>query len=387
MMGDEVSLTGVVEMTVRSEPLMELVKNYTNALRFVVSEILRNPNDYGRWRYVKKTKRIKWEHDLSRIHHSFYEILKSKFSLPPKFAIACQKEAVTIAKSVLNNGKNRENKCIIKNYRARCDNQSYRIEVREGKCYLILRNFGEIEVTGWNEKWFTKFKDWKLGDLILKLENGIVKLFITLKKVVRVADPSEYAVGVDLNFKEVVVGNYEFEARFRTPLQKIMHVKKDHIEKTQKRYNKQWLHIKGIRRAISRWWERISNITDDFAKQVSKRIVKIAKRFGYDTIVLEDLNGLKEEQAKMSKPWRERFTFFAYRKLQNWIEWQAKKEGLAVIYVNPANTSKTCPKCGSKDTVIENRILKCKCGFEMDRDSVAVINLVNKWLNVLRCGV
>ena len=120
-MGDEVSLTGVVEMTVRSEPLAQLIQNYTSALRFVVSEILADPSKYGRWRYVKKMRRIKWEHDLKAIHYSFYRELKSKFNLPPKFAIACQKEAVAIVKSVLNNENNRENKCIVKSYRARCD--------------------------------------------------------------------------------------------------------------------------------------------------------------------------------------------------------------------------------------------------------------------------
>ena len=386
-MGDEVNLTGVVEMTVRSEPLAQLIRNYTNALRFVVHEILRDPNKYGRWRYVKRSKRIKWEHDLRRIHHSFYEVLKCRFSLPPKFAIACQKEAVAIVKSDLNNENNR-GKCIIKNYRARVDYQAYKIEVRDGKCYLKLRNFGEIEVTGFSRKWFTKFKDWRLGDLIMKLENGLVKLFVTFKKTVKVAEPSENAVAVDLNFEEVVMGNHEFEARFRTPLRKIMHLKKNHIEKTQRKYNRQWKYVKGIRKAISRWWRRISNFTEDFVKQVSRRIVKIAKRFGYDTIVLEDLNGLRDEQVKLRKSWRERFTFFTYRKLQSWIEWQAKKEGLSVIYVNPSNTSKTCPKCRSLNTEFRERILICKdCGFTMNRDSVAVINLVNKWFNILRCAM
>jgi putative transposase len=386
-MGYDVNLTGTVEMTVRSEPLAQLIRNYTNGLRFLVSEILGDPSSYGKWRYVKKTRRIKWEHDLSRIHHSFYEVLKHRFSLPPKFAIACQKEAVSIVKSVLNNENNR-GKCVIRNYRARCDYQAYKIETKNGKCYLKLRNFGEIEVAGFNPKWLDKYKDWKLGDLIMKLENGVVELFVTFKKVVKVVEPSENAVAVDLNFNEVVMGNHEFEARFRTPLQKIMHIKKNHIEKSQKKYNMQWKYVKGIRNAISRWWGRISGMTDDFVKQVSKRIVEIAKRLGYDTIVIEDLNGLREEQVKLKKSWRERFTFFTYRKLQKWIEWQAKKEGLAVIYINPANTSKTCPKCKSLDTEFKERTLICKnCGFSMDRDSVAVINLVNKWLNVLRCGV
>jgi len=39
--------------------------------------------------------------------------------------------------------------------------------------------------------------------------------------------------------------------------------------------------------------------------------------------------------------------------LQSWIEWQAKKECLAIIYVNPTNTSKTCPKCKSLNTELE----------------------------------
>ena len=386
-MGDEVTLTETLEMTVRAEPLVQLIRNYTNALRFLVQEILAEPSKYVRWRYVKRTKRIKWEQDLKTIHHEFYDLLKEKFELPPKFAIACEKETIAIVKSVLNNENNKDRKCVIRGYRARCDYQAYRIEIKDGKCYLKLRNFGEIEVTGFSKKWFERFKDWDYGDLILKIDKDRIKLPITVKKTVKVANASENAIAVDLNFNEVVVGNKDVEIRFRTPLQKIMHIKKNHIEKTQRRYNKQWLHVKGIRRAISKWWKRISNITDDFVKQVSRRVVVFAKELGYYTIVLEDLNGLRDKQAKQKMPWRERFTFFVYRKLQSWIDWQAMKEGLAIVYVNPKDTSSICPECGSRLKHTENRTVKCeKCDVKFDRDSVAVRNLVNRWLNILRCG-
>ena len=381
-MSDEVSLTGVVEMAVRAEPLVQIIRNYTNALRFLVQEILRNPSEYGKWRYVKRTKRIRWEQDIKKIH-GFYEDLKGRFNLPPKFAIGCEREASMIAKSVINNEKNGGKRCAIKSYRARCDYQSYSIKFEGDKCYLRLQGVGEFEV-GFNKKWLDKYNDWKLGDLIMKMRGKIIRLYVTLKKVVEIANPSEKAVAVDMNFSEIVVGSDETEARFNTSLQRIMHLK-NHIEKTQKKYNKQWLQ-RGIRKAISRWWRRINGITDDFVRQVSRKIVLFAKERGYDTIVLEDLNGLRHEQAKMKKLWRERFTFFAYRKLQNWIEWQAKKEGLAVVYVNPKNSSRTCPKCKSL-AKFENRMLVCKnCGFTMDRDSVAIINLTDKWLGVLRCG-
>ena len=275
MMGDEVTLTGTVEMTVRAEPLFNLVRNYTNAFRFVVHEILRDPSKYGRWRYVKKTRRIKWEQDIKKIHE-FYETLKRRFNLPPKFAIGCEREASMIAKSVINNENNGENWCIIKSYRARCDYQSYSIKFEADKCYLRLQGLGEFEINGFNKKWLDKYKDWKFGDLIMKIHGKVIKLYVTLKKVVEIANPSEKAVAVDMNFSEIVVGNDKTEIRFGTPLQRIMHLK-NYIEKTQKKYNRQWRHVKGIRKAISRWWERINGITNDFAKQVSRRIVLTVK--------------------------------------------------------------------------------------------------------------
>jgi len=381
-MSDEVTLTGTVEMTVRAEPLEKLVRNYTKALEYMVCEILGEPDVFGRWRYIKRTKRIKWEPDIKEIHYLFYGLLKEDFGLPAKFAIACEREASMVVKSILNNRNNRDRKFTIKSYRARCDNQSYTIRVEGNKCHLRLQGLGWFEVNGFNKKWFEKYREWTYGDLILKLHKGCIKLYVTLKKVVRI-HPSKNAIAVDMNFNEVVAGNEKGELRVKTPLQRIMHIKKNHIEKTQKRYNRQWRYVKGIGLAISRWWGRINGITSDFVRQVSRKIVLFAREQGCDTIVLEDLNGLRDKQSKMKKPWRERFTFFAYRKLQSWIEWQGKKMGLAVVFVDPRNTSRTCPSCKSLNTKFEDRTLICRdCGFKVDRDTAAIRNLTNKWLEM-----
>ena len=146
-------------MTVRSEPLVQLVRNYTNALRYTIHKILLDPPRYGRWRYVKRTRRIKWEPDIKILAREFYYLLKEKFNLPAKFSIGCIGEASFMAKSVLNNENNEDKKCVIRSYRARCDNQTYKIELKDGKCFLKPRNFGEIEVAGFNLKWLAKFKD------------------------------------------------------------------------------------------------------------------------------------------------------------------------------------------------------------------------------------
>ncbi|MCY0883988.1 MAG: zinc ribbon domain-containing protein, partial [Acidianus infernus] len=65
-----------------------------------------------------------------------------------------------------------------------------------------------------------------------------------------------------------------------------------------------------------------------------------------------------------------------YRRIQYWIEWQAKKHGMIVEYVNPRYSSVSCPKCGHKMVEIAYRYFHCpSCGYENDRDVIAVMNL------------
>ncbi|MEM4187133.1 MAG: transposase [Candidatus Caldarchaeum sp.] len=80
------------------------------------------------------------------------------------------------------------------------------------------------------------------------------------------------------------------------------------------------------------------------------------------------LNGLKDANRKLSK-WNAR-TF------QSMLEYKLKWLGLPVKYVNPANSSKTCPACSGSMASYLGRSMKCqKCGLTMDRDVVAVLNL------------
>jgi transposase len=64
-----------------------------------------------------------------------------------------------------------------------------------------------------------------------------------------------------------------------------------------------------------------------------------------------------------------------YRKIQYWIDWQAKKHNLLIKYVYAAYSSIKCPKCKNKMKEISYRWLKCKCGYENNRDIIAIVNL------------
>ena len=63
-----------------------------------------------------------------------------------------------------------------------------------------------------------------------------------------------------------------------------------------------------------------------------------------------------------------------YRRIQYWIDWQAKKHGLLVKYVYAAYSSVKCPRCNNKMNEISYRWFKCNCGCE-NGDVIAIINL------------
>ena len=117
----------------------------------------------------------------------------------------------------------------------------------------------------------------------------------------------------------------------------------------------------------------------------SKAIVEQAKQSQYG-IVMERLTGMRRLYRKgngQGRGYRARMNSWSYGELQRQIEYKARWEGLPVIYVNPAGTSRKCSMCGSRMARIpeENRLLTCPgCGFTVDRDVNAAKNVLARGL-------
>jgi len=53
-----------------------------------------------------------------------------------------------------------------------------------------------------------------------------------------------------------------------------------------------------------------------------------------------------------------------------------------LLVVDPAGTSSTCPRCGAELVEVGHRRLRCpKCGFEADRDTIAILNIERRALS------
>ncbi|KXG78017.1 hypothetical protein AN618_06290 [Fervidicola ferrireducens] len=117
---------------------------------------------------------------------------------------------------------------------------------------------------------------------------------------------------------------------------------------------------------------------------ISKRIVEIAKKEG-KAIALENLLGIRE-RTKGSKKFNRMMSGWNFRELASFIEYKAALAGVPVIYVDPKETSKTCPKCGNASRYNRKAQgwFKCiKCGYQSDADRVGAINIAARGLDAL----
>lgn len=113
--------------------------------------------------------------------------------------------------------------------------------------------------------------------------------------------------------------------------------------------------------------------------RIAKQIVATAECTGRG-IALEDLKGIRE-RVKVRKPQRATLSSWAFAQLGGFIGYKAQAAGVLVVYVDPRNTSRTCPACGSIDK--HNRpsqsVFRCaSCGFSGLADHIAACNIASR---------
>ncbi len=72
---------------------------------------------------------------------------------------------------------------------------------------------------------------------------------------------------------------------------------------------------------------------------ITREVIKVAQQYNVGTIKMEDLTGITTNTKDyFLKSW-------AYYQLQTFIEYKAKEVGIEILWVDPKDTSNTCPTC------------------------------------------
>lgn len=124
---------------------------------------------------------------------------------------------------------------------------------------------------------------------------------------------------------------------------------------------------------------KISNIRKDNLHKLTTHIIRSHKR-----ISIEDLN--VRGMLKNHKLARD-ISDIGFYEIRRQLEYKSKIHG-NVLYVADRffASSKKCSSCGIKNEklTLKDRLFRCECGFEMDRDLNASINLEQVMTNKLR---
>jgi len=137
---------------------------------------------------------------------------------------------------------------------------------------------------------------------------------------------------------------------------------------------------------VKRIGSKEKRIVNQILHIIAKEVVEYAKQFPKPVIVMERLKNIRENVNSSAKLNR-RLHSWSYRKIQLYIEYKANLEGIAVVYVNPKNSSKTCHRCGHLARKVKGREFRCpKCGLIYNRDLNSAINLARRITSPLGWG-
>jgi len=362
--GGEGELTLTVRVRVSPEPeseqtVLDLLRRYRDALNYSV-------------RVIIASKAL----SLTKAHKLLYNDLRERYGLPSRVAQDCYREAIAIAKAWLKNPKRGSTPTAKGLSMWMTHEYGYRVKGD----HVELAGGYRLRVIGYDRR----YDNFPNREARLVFRDGKFTLYIT-KKVPR---PAKYApkgvLAVDVNERQIVVGNSSVEVRVETPVERALRYRRL-AERLQEKYSSPkysaWRRRRGIRRRVRHFRRKARNIVEDWARKTAHIIVSLARQ-GQLTVAREDLTGLIESLRELSKEHRTALIMLGYRRLAFWIDWQAEKGGVPLFVVEPAGTSSTCPRCGAELVEVGYRRLRCpRCGLEADRDTIAVLNIEGRALS------
>ncbi len=228
----------------------------------------------------------------------------------------------------------------------------------------------------------------KSGTVSQKADRYYVSILVE-ETYIKISNPNNEGLGIDLGIKEFAIcsnGNKFKNINKTSTVKKIEKKLKREQRKLSRKYESLKIRNKNIKEGratrqniqkqvvkVQRLHQRLANIRTDYINKTVFSIVKQKPSY----ITIEDLavsNMMKNKH--LSKAISSQKFFEFKTKLMS----KCKQNNIELRIVDRFYpSSKTCSNCGriKKDLKLSDRVYKCSCGFVIDRDLNASINLRN----------
>lgn len=207
------------------------------------------------------------------------------------------------------------------------------------------------------------------GQADLVLVDGVFYLLLVIETpTAPPIDPNGF-IGVDLGIVQIASDSdgESFSGEVVENTRRRYHTLRKDLQSCGSRSARR--HLQRIRRNESRFRRNQNHV-------ISKKLVEKAKDTGRG-IKLEQLKYIRE-RTTVRKSDRAKHSGWSFFQLQSFIEYKAKREGVAVQSVDPRNTSRQCAACGYIDKAnrkTQSRFQCVSCGHVANADKNAAINI------------
>ena len=326
----------------------------------------------------------------SVLHEKGYETAKERFNLNTALIQTARDKAVEILKGFEETRKENSTlrlKRVSIRFDSRCYNFSKTTNVLTPYWLTLSLNrrervslpivFGEKQ----RERIEEAFRgEWHFTTVEMVKRNGEWYAHFVLKKTVELVDEPETVIAIDRGEHNLAVAVAISKSNPNKPM-KGQFWKGEEIKQIRGLYShiRRRLQEKKLLKKVKKLKGKERRKVNQQLHIIANQIVAYVKQFSKPIIVMEDLNGIRNN-FKKSKKLNRRFHSLPFRKLQIIIEYKALLEGIEVKYLTKKETrgtSKTCHRCGHVAQV-KGRVFKCpKCGLIYNRDLNACINIAH----------
>jgi putative transposase len=226
----------------------------------------------------------------------------------------------------------------------------------------------------------------RVGEADLTLRDGQLYLYLSCQLDEGEAVKVERFLGVD---KGVVNLATDSDGRRYTGA----HVERVRLKYHHLRQQLQACGSKSARRALKTIGGKEARFRRLENHRIANQIVATAQGTGRG-LALEDLRGIRD-RITVTKAQRARISGWSFRQLDQFVLYKALANNVPVVFVDPRDTSRTCPMPGCRHVDAANRpsrdVFRCvKCGHEREADWVGAENISQKAevnrLSVLESG-
>jgi putative transposase len=241
-------------------------------------------------------------------------------------------------------------------------------EARKQITFTDKKGIGKLKLKGTWDLNFYQLDQIKRVRLVRRADGYYVQFLIRTESTALDVKPMGKNIGLDVGIKEF----YTDSNGHTEPNPKFYRTGEKRLKFRQRRVSRKNIGSANRKKAINRLGRvhlKISRQREEHAKRVARCVIQSNDLVAYEDLRVKNLS-LNHCLAKSIND----AGWYQFRK---WLEYFGVKFGKITVAVNPAYTSQECSSCGTHiKKSLSMRTHVCRCGFVLDRDWNAAINIL-----------